>query len=37
MDYLAEYSTWSVLRQKVYRYRFKIAGFDELRTRLIDE
>jgi len=35
MAYLAEYSIWSVLREKVYR--FKIADVDELKTRLIDE
>jgi len=33
--YLAEYSIWSVLREKVYRS--KIADVDELKTRLIDE
>jgi len=33
--YLAEYSIWSVLRQKIYR--FKIADVDELKLRLIDE
>jgi len=33
--YLAEYSIWSVLREKVYR--LKIADVDELKTRLIDE
>jgi len=35
MVYLAEYSIWSVLREKVYH--FKIADVDKLRTRLIDE
>jgi len=36
MVYLvAEYSIWSVLREKVYRSR--IADFDELKTRLINE
>jgi len=33
--HLAEYSIWSVLWEKVYRY--KIADVDELKTRLIDE
>jgi len=33
--YLAEYSIWSVLREKVYHS--KIADIDELKTRLIDE
>jgi len=33
--YLAEYSIWSVLREKVYRY--KITDVDELKTRLMDE
>jgi len=33
--YLAEYSNWSVLREKVYRS--KIADVNELKTRLIDE
>jgi len=33
--YLAEYSIWSVLQEKVYRS--KIADIDELKTRLIDE
>jgi len=33
--YLAEYSIWSVLHEKVYR--FKIADINELKTRLIDE
>jgi len=35
MVYLAEYSIWSLLREKVYRS--KIAEVDELKTRLIDE
>ena len=35
MVYLAEYSIWSVLRKKVYR--FKTSDVDELKTRLIDE
>ena len=35
MVYLAEYSIWSVLREKVYRS--KIADVDELKTHLIDE
>ena len=35
MVYLAEYSIWSVLREKVYRY--KIADIDKFKTRLIDE
>jgi len=35
MVYLAEYSIWSVLWEKVYRS--KIADIDELKTRLIDE
>jgi len=33
--YLAEYSIWSVLLEKVYRS--KIADVNELKTRLIDE
>jgi len=33
--YLAEYSIWSVLREKVYRS--KIADVNELKTCLIDE
>jgi len=33
--YLAEYSIWSVLREKVYRS--KIDDVDQLKTRLIDE
>ena len=33
--YLAEYSIWSVRREKVYRS--KIDDVDELKTRLIDE
>ena len=33
--HLAEYSIWSVLRQKVYCS--KIDDVDELKTRLIDE
>jgi len=33
--YLAEYSIWSVLWEKVYRS--KIADINELKTRLIDE
>jgi len=33
--YLAEYSIWGVLREKVYRS--KIADVNELKTRLIDE
>jgi len=33
--YLAEYSIWSVLREKVYRS--KTDDVDELKTRLIDE
>jgi len=33
--YPAEYSIWSVLRQKVYRS--KIADVNELKTLLIDE
>ena len=33
--YLAEYSIWSVLREKVYRS--KIDDVDKLKTRLIDE
>jgi len=32
---VAEYSIWSVLREKVYRS--KIADVDKLKTRLIDE
>jgi len=35
MVYLAEYSTWSILRKKVYCS--KIADVDELKTRLIYE
>jgi len=35
MIYLAEYSIWSVLLEKVYSS--KIADIDELKTRLIDE
>jgi len=35
MVYLAEYSIWSVLREKVYRP--KIGDVDELKTRLINE
>jgi len=35
MVYLAEYSIWSVLREKVYRS--KIADGDKRKTRLIDE
>ena len=35
MIYLAEYSSWGVLWEKVYRY--KIADVDELKTRLIDK
>ena len=35
MVYLAKYSFWSVLREKVYRY--KITDVDELKTRVIDE
>jgi len=35
MVYLAEYSIWSVLQEKVYRS--KIADVDELKTRLINE
>ena len=31
--YLAKYSTWSVLQEKVYRS--KIDDVDELKTRLI--
>ena len=34
MAYLAEYSIWSVLREKVYNS--KIADVDKLKTRLID-
>jgi len=34
MVYLAEYSFWGVLREKVYRS--KIADVDELETRLIN-
>jgi len=39
MVYLAEYSVWSVLREKVYRSKnkTKIADVDKLKTRLIDE
>jgi len=33
--YLAEYSIWSVLREKLYRS--KIAEVDKLKTCLIDE
>jgi len=33
--YLAEYSIWSVVREKVYRS--KIDDVDELKTRLFDE
>jgi len=33
--YWAEYSIWSVLREKVYRS--KIDDVDKLKTRLIDE
>jgi len=33
--YLAEYSIWSVRREKVFRS--KIDDVDELKTRLIDE
>jgi len=33
--YLAKYSIWSVLREKVYRS--EIADVNELKTRLIDE
>jgi len=33
--YLAEYSIWNVLREKVYHS--KIAAVDELKRRLIDE
>jgi len=33
--YLAEYSIWSVLREKIYRC--KIDDVDKLKTRLIDE
>ena len=35
MVYLAEYSIWGVLREKVYHS--KIANVDKLKTRLIDE
>ena len=35
MVYLAEYSIWSVQREKVYRS--KIADIYEVKTRLIDE
>jgi len=35
MVYLAEYSIWSILREKVCRS--KIADVNELKTRLIDE
>ena len=35
MVYLVEHSIWSVLREKVYR--FKTADVDELKTLLIDE
>jgi len=34
MVYLAEYSIWSVLREKIYRS--KIADVDKLKTHLID-
>jgi len=33
--YLAEYSIWSVMREKIYRS--KIADVDKLKTRLIDD
>ena len=35
MVYLAEYSIWSVLYEKVYHS--KIADVDKFKTRLIDE
>jgi len=35
MVYLAKYSIWSVLREKVYSS--KIADVDELKTRLINK
>ena len=35
MVYLAEYSIWSVLREKVYGST--IADVDKLKTRLINE
>jgi len=35
MVYLAEYSIWSVLQEKVYRS--KIDDVDELKTHLINE
>ena len=35
MVYLAEYSIWSVMREKIYRS--KIADVDKLKTRLIDD
>jgi len=35
MVYLADYSIWSVLQEKVYRS--KIADVDKLKTHLIDE
>jgi len=35
MVYLAEYSIWSVLREKAYH--FKIADVNKLKTHLIDE
>ena len=35
MVYCAEYSIWSVMWEKVYRY--EIADVDEFKTRLIDE
>jgi len=35
MIYLAKYSFWSFLREKVYRA--KIADVDELKTCLIDK
>jgi len=35
MVYLAKYSIWSVLREKVCRSN--IADVDEFKTRLIDE
>jgi len=34
---LAEYSIWSVLREKVYRSKIGLSDVDELKTRLIDE
>jgi len=33
--FLAEYSIWSVLWEKVYGY--KITNVDELKTHLVDE